>query len=29
MIRQVLEKTFGAGILPVTTTVETPLQDCE
>jgi hypothetical protein len=29
MIRLALEETFGAGILPVTTKVETPLQDCE
>jgi hypothetical protein len=29
LIRQALEETHGAGILPVTTAVETPLQDCE
>jgi hypothetical protein len=29
MIRLALEETFGVGILPVTTKVETPLRDCE
>jgi hypothetical protein len=29
MIRLALEETFGAGVLPVATAVETAEQDCE